>query len=170
MPSPTSSTLPTSRASSCPRYCSISVCNTEKISSALNLMTASRYKLVPNRLEPGANRGVIQPIAHAHDHATEQLRIDRRLQDRVELQGLAQLLPQAIFLVVRQRHGRAHLHANPLGPRVPQFLGRRQDWAKQVQSLVLVQHFQKVHEQDARLVLKHLVDDLRFAFPANGAA
>src|SRR5437773_12559646 len=88
MPSPTSRTRPTSRASSCPRYCSISVCNTETISSALNLMTASRYKLVPNRLEPGANRGVVQPIAHAHDHATEQLRIDRRLQDRVELQGL----------------------------------------------------------------------------------
>src|SRR5437773_7825177 len=116
MPSPTSRTRPTSRASSCPRYCSISVCNTETISSALNLMTASRYKLVPNRLEPGANRGVVQPIAHAHHHASEQLRIDCRLQNGVELQCLAQLLPQTILLIVGQWHGRAHLHANPLGP------------------------------------------------------
>src|SRR5712692_659772 len=101
MPSPTSSTRPTSRASSCPRYCSISACNTETISSALNLMTASRNELVPNGVEFGAHGGVIQPIADAHHHAAQKLRIKLRLQHRIQLQGIPQLLPQAIRLLVR---------------------------------------------------------------------
>src|SRR5438132_1345105 len=69
MPSPTSSTRPTSRASSFERYCSISVCSTETISSALNLMTASQQDVVADGFELGADRAVILPIADANEQA-----------------------------------------------------------------------------------------------------
>src|SRR5229473_4242372 len=127
MPSPTSSTRPTSRASSWPRYCSISACNTETISSALNLMTASLYELIPNRIKPGSNRGVVEPIADPHDDTAQEVWIDFRLQHGLEFQVRTQLLHQAVGLSVGQGHGRAHLYPSSMGAHVSQHLGRRQD-------------------------------------------
>src|SRR5437016_3507799 len=118
MPSPTSSTRPTSRASSLERYWSISVCNTETISSALNLMTASRDDLVPKSFQLGFHRVVVQPVADLHHHATKQVWLDGRLQHRLLVEGVPQLLPQSLLLVVRQRHRAAHLHPHPAGPPV----------------------------------------------------
>src|SRR5947209_17204596 len=104
MPSPTSSTRPTSRASSLARYWSISVWSTETISSALNLIAASFDDLVPDVLELGTDRAVIHPVADLHDEAAEQLRIDAGFQHRLLLELLAELLHQALALVVGQRH------------------------------------------------------------------
>src|SRR5437764_1373389 len=110
MPSPTSSTRPTSRASSLERYWLISVCRTETISSALNLMTASRYDLVPDSFQLGADRGVVQPIADPHDHPAEQLGIDLHRQDRFQPERIVQFALEALALVVGQGDCGADLH------------------------------------------------------------
>src|SRR6266571_1946619 len=103
MPSPTSSTRPTSRVSTCVWYWSISDCRTETISSALNLMATSFDELFPEGFQLGANRAVEQPVAHAHFETADQVRVDLSLQDGLEMKGAAQLLEQAPALVVRQR-------------------------------------------------------------------
>src|SRR5512145_3158392 len=100
MPSPTSSTRPVSRASSLARYCSISVCKTETISSALNLMTTSLDQLFAKGVEAGANRAVVDPVAGSHDEAADQLRIDAGVQHRLQVQGVMNLLLQPPPVVV----------------------------------------------------------------------
>src|SRR5919202_1013490 len=52
MPSPTSITRPTSRTSSCSRYCSISRSSTGRISPALNRITASLDEVGLEVVEP----------------------------------------------------------------------------------------------------------------------
>src|SRR5437868_2288199 len=88
MPSPTSSTLPTSRESTCARYCAISLDRTDTISSALNLMTASRDELVLNRFQARPQRQVEQPVADLDLQAAEQRRVHRLQQDRLHLEGV----------------------------------------------------------------------------------
>src|SRR5205085_2117794 len=112
MPSPTSRTRPTSRASSLERYWSISVCSTETISSALNLITTSRDDLVPDGFELGTYRMIEHPIADPHHHAADQLGIDFGLQDRLLVKRLAELLAQTFFLITRQGHCTAHEHSH----------------------------------------------------------
>src|SRR5438552_13466476 len=124
MPSPTSSTRPTSRASSLVRYWSISVWRTETISSALNLMTASLNNLVPDRVEPGAHRGVVEPIADPHDQTAEQLRIGPHVQERLALERFLQFMTQSFALVIGQRCGAVDFDAHSAGSFVAQILGR----------------------------------------------
>src|SRR5438132_355078 len=107
MPSPTSSTRPTSRASSLERYWSISVWRTETISSALNLITASRDELVSDTLKAGADRAVVEPVADADHQPTEQIGLHARVKERLQAEGVAELLAQAVALVVGQGHGGA---------------------------------------------------------------
>src|SRR5262249_26458236 len=110
MPSPTSRTRPTSRTSSWALYCSISGIRTETISSALNFMACTLEEMFPNIEQLGADRGVVQPVADADDHAADDLRIDHRHQGRLQLHALTQLLDQFFTLVVRQRNGRSYMH------------------------------------------------------------
>src|SRR5262249_51673097 len=114
MPSPTSSTRPTSRASSrSPPTLLISCSRTETISSALNLMTASLNQLVPNRLQPAAYGPIVQPVADADHQAAQQIGIDAGFQHGFAVVQRTQLVPQAVLLVFRQRHGRLNEHAHP---------------------------------------------------------
>src|SRR5271163_2287146 len=111
MPSPTSSTRPTSRVSSCVRYCSISFCSTETISSALNLMTAHLPQLFTQIDQLRAHGPVQHPVGHANDDAAQKLRINSLVQHRFEVVGFAKVVQEAPLLVARQRHHAAHLHA-----------------------------------------------------------
>src|SRR5262245_16477524 len=120
MPSPTSSTRPTSSARSLPSMSWISRVRTEVISSALNLIATSLDELLPNDFESRADRGVVEPVADPHHHAADQLGIDLRLQHRLQLEGLPQLLGQPLALVVRKRRGRADLDPDAPGPLVEQ--------------------------------------------------
>src|SRR4051794_21868551 len=105
MPSPTSSTRPTSTASIWERYSLISSSITERISSALNLMTATLDNFFADIVQPGAHRAVEQPVADLHHHAAQQVGIDLRLQHRFQVKRRSQLLDEPLALVVRQRHG-----------------------------------------------------------------
>src|SRR5437588_1163538 len=118
MPSPTSRTRPTSRDWSSGRYCSISDCRTETISSALNLMTASFGQLVPDGFQPCPHGGVVDPVADAHHEAAQQVRVHAGLQDGLAVEGLAELVPQALALLVGQRHRALHLDADASRPLV----------------------------------------------------
>src|SRR5713226_5894739 len=107
MPSPTSSTRPTSRSTIWPRYCSISLVRTEAISPVLNLMTASLDQLVPQIEKAGAYRAVVHPVADLHHQPAEQVRLDPHVQERLAVVEVVQFLPQSCLLVLRQRHGAA---------------------------------------------------------------
>src|SRR5579871_6870614 len=100
IPSPTSSTRPTSRTSIPERYWSISACRTETISSALNLMTASRDELVPKVVEACADRAVVDPVAHVYYEAADQLGIDLGFHDRLQMESILQFLAEPLALVL----------------------------------------------------------------------
>src|SRR5947209_2154056 len=136
MPSPTSSTRPVSRASSLLRNCSISACNTETISSALNLITASRNDLVLNLFQLFPNRLIVEPVADAHDQAAQQIRVDRDFEQRLLVQRLPHLAAELLLLIVGQRHGARHLHARPSRPFVEQLVVCNCDCPEEPQSLV----------------------------------
>src|SRR5262245_17759669 len=105
MPSPTSSTRPTSRASSCGRYSLISSVMTDRISLVLMRldMTAPLDQLLANVLQARPHRAVEQPVADVNDDAAQQRRIDSRRQDRLLFVLLAQLVPQPLALVIGER-------------------------------------------------------------------
>src|SRR4029078_10743336 len=100
MPSPTSSPRPTSSVWTCERYCSISVCRTETISSALNLITASFDELFLQVFQFGSQRAVVAPVVDADDHAAQQRGIDLGLQHRLTLKRLPELIGEALTLIV----------------------------------------------------------------------
>src|SRR5690242_10736644 len=121
MPSPTSSTSPTSRDSSCWPYWLISCWRTRTISSASKRMAASREKLVLERLDAGADGGVDHMVADLKAAAAQTGRVHGLDQNRVHVveplpgQGL-HLVP----LAVGQWYGGGHLHPQPSGPLVHQ--------------------------------------------------
>src|SRR4051794_40027448 len=112
MPSPTSRTLPTSRESSWERYWPISSVSTETISSALNLMAASRNELVLDRFQARLHRQVEQPVADLDLQAADQVRVHRLDQHRLHLEVVMRPGSDLIPLLVGQRHGGAHLHTH----------------------------------------------------------
>src|SRR5947209_8907838 len=169
MPSPTSSTRPSSRTSSLARYWSISDCSTETISSALNLITTSRDDLVANILQLGLDGFVIEPIADAYDQAAEQIRVCLRFQQRFLVQGRAQLLAQAFLLIVRQRHRAPDLNLDASSPLVEQFLVGGNDRVQHVQALMVVEHQEEVKKQIAGPAGEDGVQDRGLAFAVHGA-
>src|SRR3954454_22279261 len=76
MPSPTSSTRPTSVLVTSAWNCSISRWMTELISSALNFMRLSLDQAMAELLEPAAHRGVVYVVADLDDQPPEQGGID----------------------------------------------------------------------------------------------
>src|SRR5579864_5683200 len=143
MPSPTSSTRPTSRVSSLERYCSISVCNTETISLALNLMTASRDYLRADIFQLGSNGTVVEHVADAHGQAAQHRRIHDVFQNRLQVKLLTKTLGQAIFLVRRQSHRGANHHPHTSRALVVQLTVGSTDRPEQVQPIVVVQDHEK---------------------------
>src|SRR5438034_10276426 len=116
MPSPTSSTWPTSVASLVLRYSVISFVSTEAISSALNPMPTALDDLIPNIQQPGPHRAVELPVEDAHHQAAQQFRIDLHVQHRLQVQGVVDILRQPLPLLVRQGHCGAHQDADAPGP------------------------------------------------------
>src|SRR5262249_25107798 len=116
MPSPTSSTRPTSRDSSLVRYWSISVFRTETISSALNLMAAFHQDLVFQLFEPGAHRAVVDPVADLNDHPAQQVGIHFRFEHRLAVNGFTKFAPKLFGLFGEQRRGRQDLNTHTAGP------------------------------------------------------
>src|SRR4051794_31005985 len=100
MPSPTSRTRPTSRDSTSRPNCEICSRRTETISPGLNLITTSLDQLVPDGVEPGADAGVVEPVAHLHDQPAQKVRIDAQLQDGLAPEGLLQLAAQPLLMIV----------------------------------------------------------------------
>src|SRR5256885_5215134 len=159
MPSPTSSTRPTSRASSFERYCSISLWSTETISSALNLMTASHQDVVADVFQLGADRAVVLPIADADAHAADQLGLDLQIEDRLPVQRFTEFSLQALLLIVGQGHGRGDLDPDAPGALIMQLAQRRQDRPQQLQTLVVIEHQQKIGEYLACVAFERPADD-----------
>src|SRR5260370_25342283 len=102
MPSPTSKTRPTSRASALDSYSLISVSRTETISSALNLMAASFDDLISESFQAGTHGGVVKPIIHLHYQTAEKFGIDPGFQDGLLLQGLFHFPMHALPLIIRR--------------------------------------------------------------------
>ena len=93
------------------RNCSISVCRTETISSALNLMTASRKNLFLH---------VIQVVAHGASTCKSPMRIfmppsssgaHTGVQNRILLKDDCECARSGRADVIGQGHGRLHQHA-----------------------------------------------------------
>src|ERR1700722_20314346 len=104
MPSPTSSTRPTSRLS-IPVFSPVISCSiTETISSTLNAITAPLDELVPDVQQARSDTRVVDPILNADDQPAQDGRIDNFLKHRLALADLADVLAQSFALVVGQRH------------------------------------------------------------------
>src|SRR5260370_11957720 len=116
MPSPISSTRPTSSAWSLERYWSISVWRTETISSALNLITASLNELFADIVQPALDRRIELPVANLDDHAGNQVGIDLGIHDGLLVEFRADFLAQALGLFVPRRHSAFHLYPHAAAP------------------------------------------------------
>src|SRR5436305_6863485 len=171
MPSPTSSTLPTSLRSTSVRYLRISSSMTDAISSTLNLMKApcldflsqSRLGNVggaadnlargprPQRLaqilQPGRHAGVELLTLDVDHEATDQRRIDALDQRRFPARGGSHGILQPGALRVVQRHRRADVDVDPT-PQVAQgdALGLG-DGAGLAETLLAVAHLEQVEQQ-----------------------
>src|ERR1700730_2710324 len=139
MPSPTSSTRPTSWASRPPRTSWISLSSTETISLGLNRITASLDELVADLFQPRADAAVVQRVADLHGQAAQERGIDARLQHRLAAQRRPQLLAQLFLLVVGQRHGRLHLHAHLARPLLVHVADGGGDGPDRVETVVFVE-------------------------------
>src|SRR5579864_7566839 len=106
MPSPTSSTRPTSRTSIWDWYCSISCCRTEAISSALNLIDAPVNHLLADVFEPAGDGTVVDGVADPEHDAADQVGIDEASQDRLTFECRAQLVFNSAGQFGVQRRGR----------------------------------------------------------------
>src|SRR5215217_7930567 len=82
MPSPTSSTRPTSVRVTWASNCSISLTITEAISSALNFMRLPFHQSLAKLFEPVADRGVEDVVADLDDQAADQAGVDLVVHDR----------------------------------------------------------------------------------------
>src|SRR3954447_26388562 len=122
MPSPTSRTRPTSRVSAPVLRSLISRVRTETISSGLNRMAATLDELVPQGFQLRADGGVVQPVAHPHHQAADQVGVHFRREDRLAPEARAQFVAQPLELLLRQRRGRAHLDGDLAGPLLEQIL------------------------------------------------
>src|SRR6516165_10559388 len=164
MPSPTSRTRPTSPASSREWYSSISFCNTETISLALNLMTASRDNLFANPVQTRTHRGIVEPVAHPDPESAEEIAVYLGLQNRLQVERFPNLLPQAGLLGIGQRHRRLDLDANPGVTFIVQFPIGSKDGPQQIQPILIVEHEEEVVKQFAGPAGKNRLENIRPGF------
>src|SRR3954453_23803414 len=86
MPSPTSSTWPTSREARPPLNCVISRSRTEVISATFSDdMTAPLDELAAHRLQAGADARVVHPVPHPDDQPAQDVRIDGFVENRLHV-------------------------------------------------------------------------------------
>src|SRR5207244_10592588 len=108
MPSPISSTRPTSAVSIWPRKSSISFWMTEAISSGLNFMEAPLAQAASQLFQASPQRTVINGIVHANDQPADQRRVRLRFKNRFKVQRGPQPLLDRPPRLVRQRLRRLH--------------------------------------------------------------
>src|SRR5690349_7535357 len=147
MPSPTSRTRPTSRASSVGLISLISRSSTEVISLALNLIATTLDELIADQVKTGTHTRIEDTVADAQYQAAQQVGIDPGAQHRLALERLPQLLPQPLLLLVGQAHGRFHLDRNASRTAVVEIAIRLGNGPQHVQAIVVVEHIQEVDEQ-----------------------
>src|SRR5215210_4774893 len=157
IPSPTSSTRPTSRTSWPDPRPVISRWRTETISSGLNFIAAPRQQLIADGLDPVPDRAVEHLVADLDDHPAQKGLVHLGRDDRVEPGGLADRLVELLGLGVRQRDGRPDRHPDALGPLVhaaPVGGGHVTD---EGQPVLGVEHVQEVEQQVADVILERML-------------
>src|SRR5438874_12534811 len=107
MPSPTSSTRPVSRTSSCCPKSEICRSMMEAISlaSSFNDIAASGQELGAEGGQPAADGAVVHLVPDLDHHAAEQVRVHLLDQHRLLLERAGERLPQVVPLVVGERDG-----------------------------------------------------------------
>src|SRR4051812_18667760 len=149
MPSPTSSTVPVSRASTPVLAPRISCSSTETISSTLNAMTAPLDQLIPDVLQARADAGVVDPVLNADDQAAQDVGVDLLVEDRLDGHHGADVVLDPAPLLVGQGHGRADVDDQAPGLAVVQGAERQGDGREHVQAVVLVEHLEEAHKRVA---------------------
>src|SRR5581483_2761629 len=150
MPSPTSSTRPTSSTVFTPDFSlafSISGIRTETISSGLNFMTATLDQLIAEDVELMTHAGIIAPVADLYDEPAQQVGIDGGVQDRFFLGQVPQLVDQALALVVRQWDGGADEDADAVGALLDQLRIGDLNRPEQLHPLVVIEDEQEIEQQ-----------------------
>src|SRR5688500_14005278 len=112
MPSPTSSTCPTSRDSTLRSKSVICLVRTLMISPALNLLEDIAGGLVEQEstdgFEPRADGGIDHAVADLDDHSAEQLRVHADVEDRLLLQHRREVARELTPLRVGKLGGSRH--------------------------------------------------------------
>src|SRR4051812_18808404 len=108
MPSPTSSTCPTSRDSTLRSKSVICLVRTLRISLVLiarDIAAALVEQECAEGLESGADGRIDHPVADLDDHAAEQVRVDADVEDRFLLEHVGEGGGQGLPLVPGQFYG-----------------------------------------------------------------
>src|SRR5207253_9046185 len=110
MPSPTSSTRPVSRTSSCwpkPEICRSMI---EVISLALSLsaMGASGHQLGAEALQARPHGAVVNLVADLDHEPAEQVGVHLQVKHRLLVQGCREGRANLVLLIVRERDRRTH--------------------------------------------------------------
>src|ERR1700722_6945456 len=102
MPSPTSSSCPTSLVAICPLKSSISFCRTEAISSALNFMETPLLDAFAQLCDAHGQRAIVNGVGSGDHNSADQRRIALRLENRVEGERLGQPRAELFFCLVAE--------------------------------------------------------------------
>src|ERR1017187_1616739 len=162
MPSPTSSTRPTSLRVTSGENCSISRWMTELISSALNFMRLSFDQSLAKLCEPALRRRVVTEVTYLDHQAGDQIRVGRNLQERRRPGQPGKPFAQRLQLALVQRERRANLDGDssiapvPDGASLP---GHDTDGTK---SLVTIEDPQEPQDQATSAALEKVDQDAVF--------
>src|SRR3954451_21160925 len=181
MPSPTSSTLPTSARSIWVRYVRISSSMTDAISSTLNLMKApwapllrlgdvglaaldltrgARQQRLGHLVQARRQAGGDLPLLELDHHSGDQRWIDLLDQRRLAVDGGGDGVRQPGAQGVGERHGGADVDVHPAA-QVPQRLSiLRGDGAQGAEAPLAADHLERVDQQVARTPPEGLLDHL----------
>ena len=132
-------------------------------------MTASRNDFGADVIQLAADRGVVEHVADADVETAQKSGIDAGHQDRLDMEGLADSLGQAVLLLVGQGHGGTDLNADAARMLVVQVAVSDMDSPKQIEPLVIVQDLKEVIKQFAGPVGKYDTQDLGAGFTAGGS-
>src|SRR5262245_45581437 len=160
MPSPTSSTRPTSRTSWPAPISLISRRRTETISSGLNFIAAPRQQLISDSVDPRTDRAVEHLIADLDDHPAQEFRIDPHPDDRLQPGRLGDFLFPHLRVALVQRYCRSHPDPQPLVPLVEQVAIRCPHVPQQGQPVLGIQYAEEVEQEVADFLVESLVDEL----------
>src|SRR5947199_2261874 len=184
MPSPTSSTLPTSERSTSVRYLRISSSMTDAISSTLNLMKApwlgslgldvglaamdltrgARVQRLAQMVQARRQAGVDLPPLDLDDEAADHRRIDVLDERRLAAGGGGEGRRQPGAQGAGERHGGADVDVHPAAQVAQRRPVGHGDGAHRGESPLAVDHEERVDQQVARLPPEGVLDHLRVGF------